>query len=134
VKLFKDLVLAQDLSGKYWYGTPDVSTPGIIEQGGLVLALIYKQNFYCAFYGLAKFCCKTARMRAKALPKPNEGEDKGGACATTAAEFLVALADLIENRPPAALRERMRGDRALVRTYDFQRRPVKLVIALREDF
>lgn len=62
------------------------------------------------------------------------GEDKGGACAIAATEFLVAIADLVENRPPAALRERMRNDRTVVRAYDFQSRPVKLVIALREDF
>jgi hypothetical protein len=63
-----------------------------------------------------------------------QGEDKGGACTTAGSEFLTAIADLVENRPPVALRERMRNDRALVRAYDFQSRPVKLVIALREDF
>lgn len=63
-----------------------------------------------------------------------QGEDKGGACAAAACEFLIAIADLVENRPPAALRERMRRDRTLVRAYDFQSTPVKLVIALREDF
>ncbi len=63
-----------------------------------------------------------------------QGEDKGGECTASACEFLIAIADLVENRPPAALRERMRKDRALVRAYDFQSRPVKLVIALREDF
>jgi hypothetical protein len=63
-----------------------------------------------------------------------QGEDKGGACTTAATEFLIAIADLVENRPPAALRERMRNDRTLVRAYDFQSRPVRVVIALREDF
>jgi hypothetical protein len=63
-----------------------------------------------------------------------QGEDKGGANAEAAHGFLTDLADLVENRPPAALRERMRGDRELVRAYDFEHQPVNVVIALREDF
>ena len=63
-----------------------------------------------------------------------KGEDKGGACATAAIEFIIAISDLVENRPPAQVRGRMRLDRTVVRAYDFQSRPVKLVVALREDF
>jgi WD40 repeat protein len=63
-----------------------------------------------------------------------QGEDKGGACAAAARDFLTALADLVENRPPAAVRELMKTDRTVVRAYDFTSRPVKVVLALREDF
>jgi tetratricopeptide (TPR) repeat protein len=63
-----------------------------------------------------------------------QGEDKGGACALASREFLTAIADLVENRPPSELRERLKTDRALVRAYDFQARPVKIVLALRGDF
>ncbi len=62
------------------------------------------------------------------------GEDRGEECAEQARSFLTELADLIENRPPAALREKLKADRGIVRAYDFQSRPVKIVIALREDF
>jgi len=53
--------------------------------------------------------------------------------------FLTQLADLVENRPPAALVERLQScqageRRALVRSFDFQTRPVRVVIAVREDF
>jgi tetratricopeptide (TPR) repeat protein len=64
----------------------------------------------------------------------SQGEDKGGVCARSACDFLTSLADLVENRPPTALHERLQTDRTLVRAYDFQSRPVKVVISLREDF
>ncbi|MBP7948198.1 MAG: hypothetical protein KA004_00990 [Verrucomicrobiales bacterium] len=53
--------------------------------------------------------------------------------------FLTELADLVENRPPAALRQRLeKGNaeekRALLRRFDFQSRPVRMVVALREDY
>jgi hypothetical protein len=53
--------------------------------------------------------------------------------------FLTQLADLVENRPPAALRERLQTGlpderRALVRRFDFQARPVRVAIAVRDDF
>ena len=53
--------------------------------------------------------------------------------------FLTQLADLVENRPPAALRERLQSGppderRALVRGFDFQARPVRVAVAVRDDF
>ncbi len=53
--------------------------------------------------------------------------------------FLNQLADLVENRAPAALRERLRSGspeerRVLARRFDFQARPVHIAIAVRDDF
>ena len=53
--------------------------------------------------------------------------------------FLTQLADLVENRPPAALRERLQSGtpderRSLVRRFDFQARPVCVAVAIRDDF
>ncbi len=44
------------------------------------------------------------------------------------------LADLIENRPPAALQERLRARRELARELDFAASPVRVVLTLREDY
>jgi hypothetical protein len=57
----------------------------------------------------------------------------------TARTFLTQLADLVENRPPSALRERLQSGRpeerrALVRQFDFQARPVRVAVAIRDDF
>ncbi len=56
-----------------------------------------------------------------------------------ASQFLTELADLVENRPPAALRERLQSGpaeerRTLVRQFDFQARPVRVAVAVRDDF
>ena len=57
----------------------------------------------------------------------------------SARAFLTQLADLVENRPPAALRERLQSGppderRALARRFDFQARPVRVAVAVRDDF
>ena len=57
----------------------------------------------------------------------------------SARAFLTQLADLVENRPPAALRERLQSGppderRALVRRFDFQARPVHVAVVVRDDF
>ncbi len=44
------------------------------------------------------------------------------------------LADLIENRPPAALQERLRARRELARELDFAVSPVRVLLTLREDY
>ncbi len=44
------------------------------------------------------------------------------------------LADLIENRPPAALQESLRAQRELARDLDFAASPVRVVLTLREDY
>jgi hypothetical protein len=49
-------------------------------------------------------------------------------------ELIHQLADLIENRPPIALQESFRADRARSRAYDFRPSPVRVVLALREDY
>lgn len=56
-----------------------------------------------------------------------------------AGAFLTQLADLVENRPPEALRERLQSGsaeerRALVRRFNFQARPVRIALAVRDDF
>ena len=44
------------------------------------------------------------------------------------------LADLIENRPPAALQESLRARREMARELDFAASPVRVVLTLREDY
>jgi hypothetical protein len=51
-----------------------------------------------------------------------------------AAEFVADLADLVENRPPAALEARMDRDDATVEQFDFTRSDYRILIALREDY
>jgi len=51
-----------------------------------------------------------------------------------AAQFLQDLADLVENRPPAALEARMDSDDAAVEKFDFTRSDYRVLIALREDY
>jgi len=61
------------------------------------------------------------------------------AAARHAREFLHQLADLVENRPPTQLTEALetaRGAerRELIRRFDFQARPVRVAVAIRDDF
>jgi len=48
--------------------------------------------------------------------------------------FLEDLADLVENRPPAALEKRLEHDEADAEQYDFSRADYRILIALREDY
>jgi hypothetical protein len=49
-------------------------------------------------------------------------------------QFLTELADLIENRPPEELEAQFARSPDLVESYDFDRQPYRIVIALREDY
>ena len=49
-------------------------------------------------------------------------------------ELFRQLADLIENRPPQSVQERMRSDRRVVNEYDLGPAAIHVVITLREDF
>ncbi|HLI17399.1 MAG TPA: hypothetical protein VKV22_03900 [Rhodanobacteraceae bacterium] len=51
-----------------------------------------------------------------------------------AKQFLDDLADLVENRPPAALEKRLDEDDAAVAQFDFARADYRVLIALREDY
>ncbi|MGN6789291.1 MAG: nSTAND1 domain-containing NTPase [Rhodanobacteraceae bacterium] len=51
-----------------------------------------------------------------------------------AKQFLDDLADLVENRPPAALEKRLDEDEAAVAQFDFARADYRVLIALREDY
>jgi hypothetical protein len=51
-----------------------------------------------------------------------------------AKEFLSDLADLVENRPPAALEARLDEDEAAAEDFDFARADYRILIALREDY
>ena len=51
-----------------------------------------------------------------------------------AREWLVQIADLIENRAPSAIEERLRDNRRLTQDYDFDQPPLRIVLTLREDF
>ena len=51
-----------------------------------------------------------------------------------AGELFRQLADLIENRPPQSVQERMRSDRRVVNEYDLGPAAIHVVITLREDF
>jgi hypothetical protein len=51
-----------------------------------------------------------------------------------AKEFLADLADLVENRPPAALEARLEHDDAAAEDFDFARADYRILIALREDY
>jgi WD40 repeat protein len=48
--------------------------------------------------------------------------------------FLTALAELIENRPPAAIERAIEADPEILDRYLFDRQDYRIVIALREDF
>lgn len=70
----------------------------------------------------------------------NSGDkDADSAARQHARDFLRQLADLVENRPPAVLRQRLESGttsekREILGRYDFQSRPVRCVVALRDDF
>jgi hypothetical protein len=49
-------------------------------------------------------------------------------------EFIEDLADLVENRPPAALEKRMEEDEDLAGNFDFGRADYRVLITLREDY
>ena len=51
-----------------------------------------------------------------------------------AAEFIDELADLVENRPPRALEERIERDEGAAEKFDFARADYRILIALREDY
>jgi hypothetical protein len=51
-----------------------------------------------------------------------------------AARFVEELADLVENRPPQALEERLETDESAAERFDFSRSDYRVVIALREDY
>jgi hypothetical protein len=51
-----------------------------------------------------------------------------------AQEFLADLADLVENRPPAALEARFEDDDGAAEDFDFARADYRILIALREDY
>ncbi len=51
-----------------------------------------------------------------------------------AAQFLEDLADLVENRAPKALEERIEHDEAAASRFDFARADYRILIALREDY
>ena len=51
-----------------------------------------------------------------------------------AAQFIDDLADLVENRAPKALEERIEGDEAAAERFDFTRSDYRILIALREDY
>lgn len=48
--------------------------------------------------------------------------------------LFTELADAIENRPPAALKQRFTEDRRLVRDFDLTPSPLRIVITLREEY
>ena len=51
-------------------------------------------------------------------------------CATRATAFISELADLVENRPPAALRD----DPLRAKEFSFKPAPLKVLLAMREDY
>jgi tetratricopeptide (TPR) repeat protein len=51
-----------------------------------------------------------------------------------AARFVAELADLVENRPPAAFEAKLEGDEHLAERFDFSRSDYRVLIALREDY
>lgn len=50
------------------------------------------------------------------------------------ATFLAELGDLVENRPPDAVREALESEPTTARRFDFKRSTVKLIVSFREDF
>ena len=58
------------------------------------------------------------------LGRETAGREQRGAA------FISELADLVENRPPAALR----GDPQRAREFSFKPRPLKVLLAMREDY
>jgi hypothetical protein len=60
-----------------------------------------------------------------------QADDKGR---MRAKQFLEDLADLVENRPPAALDARIEDDDTVAEDFDFARADYRVLIALREDY
>jgi hypothetical protein len=60
-----------------------------------------------------------------------QGDDFGRARAAT---FVTDLADLVENRPPAALEAKLESDETAAERFDFARSDYRVLIALREDY
>jgi tetratricopeptide (TPR) repeat protein len=60
-----------------------------------------------------------------------QGNDAGRRRAT---EFIEDLADLVENRLPRALEERLESDDTIPERFDFSRADYRVLIALREDY
>jgi WD40 repeat protein len=50
------------------------------------------------------------------------------------AAFLTELGDLVENRPPDAVRQALEAEPTAARRFDFKRTTVKLVLSFREEF
>ncbi|HEV7508564.1 MAG TPA: hypothetical protein VGS07_27025 [Thermoanaerobaculia bacterium] len=61
------------------------------------------------------------------------GEESEASRARSAV-FLAELGDLVENRPPDAVREALKAAPAAARRFDFKRTNVKLCLSFREDF
>ncbi|HZF08833.1 MAG TPA: hypothetical protein VFE33_08600 [Thermoanaerobaculia bacterium] len=61
------------------------------------------------------------------------GEETEAARVRSAA-FLAELGDLVENRPPDAVRQALEAEPTAARRFDFRRSMVKLVLSFREDF
>ncbi|HKO57561.1 MAG TPA: WD40 repeat domain-containing protein, partial [Thermoanaerobaculia bacterium] len=61
------------------------------------------------------------------------GQESEGSRARSAA-FLAELSDLVENRPPDAVRQALEAEPTAARSFDFKRSTVKLVLSFREDF
>jgi tetratricopeptide (TPR) repeat protein len=60
-----------------------------------------------------------------------QGDDFGR---KRAAQFIEDLADLVENRAPRALEEKLERDEAGMERFDFARADYRILIALREDY
>jgi WD40 repeat protein len=61
------------------------------------------------------------------------GQETAASRARSAA-FLAELGDLVENRPPDAVRQALEAEPTAARGFDFKRATVKLVLSFREDF
>lgn len=53
---------------------------------------------------------------------------------TRAARFIEELADLVENRPPQAVEQKIDADESAAERFDFGRSDYRVLIALREDY
>jgi WD40 repeat protein len=61
------------------------------------------------------------------------GQETGASGARSVA-FLAELADLVENRPPDAVRQALEAEPIAARRFEFKRSTVKLVLSFREEF
>ena len=67
---------------------------------------------------------RSIRGMLHSRPRDEAGHEKRGGA------FITELADLVENRPPAALR----GDLQRAREFDLKPRPLRVLLAMREDY